>query len=56
MLSALCTEETGIFNSRLMARRPSPFALSLWTSAARPLMVAGEDAIRRWPASPVGPD
>ena len=44
MLSALCTEETGIANSRLMARRPKPFALSLFTSAARPVMVAGVDA------------
>ena len=46
--SALCTEDGGIFNSRAMSRRPKPFAFSLMTSAVRPLMIAGEDAIRRW--------
>jgi hypothetical protein len=44
MLNALWTEEGGIFNSRAMARRPNPFALIFFTSTARPLMVAAEDA------------
>ena len=46
--SALWTEDGGIFNSRAMSRRPKPFALSLTTSAVHPLMIAREDALRRW--------
>ncbi len=49
--SALWTLDTGIFNSRPMARRPSPCAFSVLISAARPLMVAEEKSIRRWPDS-----
>ena len=46
--SALRTLDGAILMSRAMTRTPSPFALSLLTSAARLLMIAGEDALRRW--------
>ena len=45
--SALWTEDGGMFNSRAMARRPNRLAVSFFTSTARPLMVAAEDALRR---------